>query len=301
MTMMTVQRGTPPVEFLALSITGRCQLACSHCFASSGPNGTHGTMTTDDWEQLLCKATVMGVRRVQFIGGEPTLHPGLVRLVRYAVRVGLRVEVFTNLVHVTAEQWAAFELPGVSLATSYYSPDPEAHARITGRPGSHARTRANIEEALRRGIIVRGAVVDVHGGGHAEAARAELGALGVIAQSADRVRQVGRAAPPGTTPTPAELCGMCGNGRAAISPDGSVSPCSISAAWMSAGSVREQPLAEILASDRMRALMALIPARRRATVGRRDESHHECNPDNDGGDCAPAEQDACGPDYCNPE
>jgi len=91
--MTTAQRGTLPVEFLALSITGRCQLACSHCFASSGPDGTHGTMTTDDWERLLCEAAVMGVRRVQFIGGEPTLHPGLVRLVRHAVGSGLRVEV----------------------------------------------------------------------------------------------------------------------------------------------------------------------------------------------------------------
>lgn len=146
-TMTTVQRGAPPVEFLALSITGRCQLTCSHCFASSGPDGTHGAMTTDDWERLVYEAAVMGVRRVQFIGGEQ----------------------------------------------------------------------------------------------------------------------------------------------------------SISAAWMSAGSVREQSLPDILASDRMRALMALIPTRRRATVGRRDKSHDECNPDSDGGDCAPAEQDACGPDYCNPE
>ena len=40
----------------------------------------------------------------------------------------------------------------------------------------------------------------------------------------------------------------------------------------------------------------MIPAPRRATVGRRDERRDECNPDNDGEDCAPAEQDACGPE-----
>jgi MoaA/NifB/PqqE/SkfB family radical SAM enzyme len=295
-TITTAPEGTPPVEFLALSITGRCQLACSHCFSSSGPDGTHGMMTTGDWERLLREAAAMGVRRVQFIGGEPTLHPSLVRLARYAVTAGLRVEVFTNLVHVTAEQWEAFGLPGVSLATSYYSPDPEAHAQITGRRGSHARTRANLAEALRRGITVRGAVVDVSGDGDAEAARAELAVLGIIAQPADRVRQVGRAASlRGVAPALSELCGLCGQGRAAVSADGDVSPCSISA-WMTAGSVRERPLAEIIATARWRELAASIPGPRAS------DCLPSCKPSlGDGGDCAPAEQPACNPDYCNPD
>ena len=293
MTITTVQQGAPPVEYLALSITGRCQLACTHCFASSGPDGTHGTMTADDWERLLDEAAAMGVRRVQFIGGEPTLHPGLARLVRLAVEAGMRVEVFTNLLHVTDSHWSAFELPGVTLATSYYSPDPQAHARITGRPGSHARTRANLAEALRRGITVRGAVIDIND--DAEAARAELAALGVTAQPADRVRHVGRAAPPGVTPALSELCGRCGQGRAAISPDGEVSPCSISA-WMTAGSVREQPLAQILSSAQWRELAASILAPRSS------DCQPGCKPSTgDGGDCAPAEHEACGPDYCKPD
>lgn len=42
---------------------------------------------------------------VQFIGGEPTLHPGLTSLVDHALGAGLLVEVFTNLVHVTDPLW----------------------------------------------------------------------------------------------------------------------------------------------------------------------------------------------------
>lgn len=33
---------TAPLRFLWLEITGRCQLACAHCYADSGPTGTHG-------------------------------------------------------------------------------------------------------------------------------------------------------------------------------------------------------------------------------------------------------------------
>ena len=38
----------PPLRFLWLEITGKCQLECTHCYADSGPKGTHGTMATRD-------------------------------------------------------------------------------------------------------------------------------------------------------------------------------------------------------------------------------------------------------------
>ncbi|HEY3514514.1 MAG TPA: hypothetical protein VGL36_35370 [Kribbella sp.] len=42
---------------------------------------------------------------VQFIGGEPTLHPASPELLRRALAAGLEVEVFSNLVHVTPALW----------------------------------------------------------------------------------------------------------------------------------------------------------------------------------------------------
>ncbi len=65
----------PGLSFLWLEITGRCGLSCSHCYARSGPSGSHGTMTADDWRSVISQAAGLGVSMVQFIGGEPTLHP----------------------------------------------------------------------------------------------------------------------------------------------------------------------------------------------------------------------------------
>ena len=53
-----------PVHFLELEITGRCQLSCRHCYASSGPAGGHGTMTTGDWEDLLVATPGAGIKTV---------------------------------------------------------------------------------------------------------------------------------------------------------------------------------------------------------------------------------------------
>jgi protein-L-isoaspartate O-methyltransferase len=89
---------------------------------------------------------------------------------------------------VTRELWDLFEVPGVSLGTSWYATDPVTHAEITGSAGSFWRTRANIAEALRRQIAVRAGIVEVITGQDAAAAREELRALGVTAFSADHAR-----------------------------------------------------------------------------------------------------------------
>lgn len=101
--MTTVE--SPPVTFLWLELTGKCQLECVHCYAESSPTGTHGTMTAADWRRVIAEAASMGVRTVQFIGGEPTLHPSLAELIDYALLRDLGVEVFTDLVHVTETLW----------------------------------------------------------------------------------------------------------------------------------------------------------------------------------------------------
>src|SRR6266568_1143984 len=232
-------------EFLWLEITGRCQLECRMCYADSGPVGTHGSMSNPDWMRVIDEAADMGVRTVQFIGGEPTLHPALPDLIRHALSRALAVEVFSNLVHVTDELWAVFSQPGVSLATSYFSDDPDQHNAITGRP-SHARTTANIAQALRRGIPLRAGVIDLGGGQRAAEGQAELVELGVPTVGYDRLRQVGR----GVRDQPesaAQLCGRCGDGVAVIGPDGSVRPCVMSR-WISPlGNVHDGALTEIAA------------------------------------------------------
>jgi MoaA/NifB/PqqE/SkfB family radical SAM enzyme len=184
----------PDVSFLWLELTGRCNLACRHCYAESGPNGTHGVMSVNDWFSVIDQATAMGVPMVQLIGGEPTLHPAFPDLLRYAVGTGLAVEVYSNLSRIKPEWWEIFSHPDVSMATSYYSDVPEEHDAITRRRGSHSRTLANIGEAVTRGIPLRVGIVDTGNGQRATQARAELEAIGVTSIGTDHMRRFGRAA-----------------------------------------------------------------------------------------------------------
>ncbi|MEU5302206.1 radical SAM protein [Streptomyces noursei] len=315
------ERATMRVKSLALEITGQCQNTCkSHCYAQSGPMNSHGTMTRDDWFALLDQAAGLGVTMVQYIGGEPTLHPYLPQLIGRALSLGMRVEVFSNLVHIRPSMWQAFEHDGVTLATSYYSNNATEHEKITGGRGSYARTRANIVEAIRRRIPLRASLVHVLDEQNIDGARAELRQLGVTGDiRVDRVRAIGNGAAANTTfHNPAELCGRCGTDRAAVNPDGVVTPCVMSR-WMASGSVQSQSLAEILNGPDWFGHMAVIPRRRRggcvpdSCTPREDSCQPSpgtttaCNPDSDSSDCAPAEEEACNPAWedaitaCNPD
>ncbi|MEH0577240.1 MULTISPECIES: SPASM domain-containing protein [Streptomyces] len=217
---------------------------------------------------------------------------------------------FSNLYRVREPWWELFAHPRLSLATSYYSDDPDEHDAVTDRKGSHARTRASIAEAVRRGVPIKVGIIHLRDGQRTEQARAEMGALGVTRVHVDRVRGVGNAAR--VLPSVTELCGACGDSRAAIGPDGEVWPCVLSRFLHPAGNVRRDSLAQILGGEVWAALASAIPRRHGRAgctpdedscmpspgdVPPNDRTVTACNPDQDSSDCSPAETPACLPKH----
>jgi len=278
------------LAFAWLEITGKCQLSCSHCYAESGPKGLHGVMTVEDWRRTIDDVAACGGRMVQFIGGEPTLHPAFPELVDHALRRSLEVEVFTNLVKVTPRLWQTFSREGVRVATSYYGSG--RHDEMTGVSGSHSRTLRNVAECVQRGIALRvGVVAETKEDG--AAAKAELEQFGVTDVNDDYVRGVGRGAED-SEKSIANLCGACGGDKIAIAPDGAVWPC-VFARWLPIGNIKEAVLSDILQS---RAAQAVEQALHLAFRARQD-ADSQCDP-RCGPYCSPACSPQCSPMPCGP-
>ena len=286
----TPETSVPPLRFVWLEITGKCQLSCTHCYADSGPNGSHGTMTAGDWRRTIDQVAEAGAGLVQFIGGEPTMHPDLSGLIDHALGRGLEVEVFSNLVHIPAPLWEVFERPGVRLATSWYSDDPAEHAQITKRP-THARTLSNITEARRRNIPLRAGLIGVLESQRSDQARAQLDTLDLGEVRYDDLRGVGRGAQTEAEPDTSVLCGRCAHGNLAVAPDGQVWPC-VFTRWLPVGNVRDQSLGEIMASDRMATVVGQLEADFTEASG--------CVPKMCDPQCGPSCSPACTPTGCTP-
>lgn len=234
------------LDFITLEITRRCNLECSHCYAESGPQGNHGSMTFSDWSRLLDQAAALGCRTVQLIGGEPTIHPCFEQLVQKADSLGLRVEVYSNLFRVPEHFWRIFQECNVTLATSFYSDNPLVHDLVTGHSGSQSKTLKNIVLAVEHGTPIRVGLTSVRDDQDLKTTESMLRSRGVTDISIDRARPVGRAKISEECSTDA-LCGSCTGPVLAVDPDGNAFPCVFSR-WLPVGNVLKSTLSEILTS-----------------------------------------------------
>jgi MoaA/NifB/PqqE/SkfB family radical SAM enzyme len=243
---------------------------------------------------VLAASYEVGCRKVHFFGGEPTLNKNLAQLIAAARGMGYElIEVYTNLVHLTDDLLVCFATNDVCVATSAYSKSRRTHDLITKTPGSFDRTMANLRKVVSRGLKVRVSIIEMeeNAGDATAAARFLKEQMGIQEIKIDRARPFGRAGD--NIGGLGDLCGSCAGGTLCISPDGEVSPCIMSKKWP-VGSVRRQPLMELLRSDRLANIRREI--RDATSVNHRTAWHSDRLSDTT--DCEPQ---VCGPDVgCPP-
>lgn len=134
---------------LIVNLTYVCNNHCVMC-AVGGRPARH--MDFERCAELLAEYSARGARLLDYDGGEPTLHPHLLRLVSLAKETGYeRVNVTTNGRRLASREFASrLLLSGIdSLLISLYAAAPECHDEMTGTPGSFAETVAGIRHAVR--------------------------------------------------------------------------------------------------------------------------------------------------------
>jgi cyclic pyranopterin phosphate synthase len=150
-------RATPrsPPRAVRLSITDRCDLACTYCRPSrhDGYLPAQRRLTPSDWVSLVTALVRVGVDRVRITGGEPLLHPDVVEIVaRIAAVPGVRDLALTT----NGTQLAALASPlraaGLQrLNVSLDSLDPLRFFRLS-RGGCLDDVLAGFEAARRAGF-----------------------------------------------------------------------------------------------------------------------------------------------------
>ncbi len=145
-----------------IAVTYRCNLSCTFCYAGcvgAGGPGCHGgpagrEMSTRDIERVLRVIWHEAkVPTTSFTGGEPAVRPDLPRLVRYARRLGMRVNLITNGTLITPECARALREHGLNSAqVSVEGPTAEVHERLTRVPGSFEATCAGVRNLAEAGI-----------------------------------------------------------------------------------------------------------------------------------------------------
>jgi MoaA/NifB/PqqE/SkfB family radical SAM enzyme len=237
------------LNFLWLELTNRCNLQCVHCYTESHPlSGDRDVLTTAAYESVMRQAYALGCRRLQFIGGEPQLHPDFLRLLGAAKETGYEfIEVFTNLTRLRDDTLRFAAEAGIRFATSVYSDDPAVHNAITKVGSSHTRTIGNLRRLIDHGVGTRAAIIRIDQPPEAvERTKHFLRGLGVPSVRVGEVRAFGRGQALLDQPAvPDGLCGHCWAGKLCVAPDGDAYLCVMARQWP-VGNVLEAPLAEIV-------------------------------------------------------
>ena len=247
---------TNHLDLLWLEITGKCNLQCVHCYADSGPKVSHGEMTTSRWLEIIAEAGDLGVGTIIFIGGEPTLHPDIEVLLYQASLAVPKVEIYTNLTHLSPTLLKLCQKQRIDIATSYYSCDPSIQDRVAQVP-SQKKVRENLQRVVEAGLNVRVGIVNVFPEQNMTATADELRTMGIVNLTVDRARRIGRGASSSQVKLVDELCGQCSRAFAAVLPSGAVAPCVFSRD-LPVGNVLTSSLSEVLNAPRMIATRDLL-------------------------------------------
>ena len=128
----------------------RCNLACRHCYSSSGPAAAV-ELEPAVVEQAIVDAAALGYRVVSFSGGEPLLWRGLERALARARELGLRTTVTTNGFFTGDGRLARVADAIDVLAISLDGPR-ELHDEIRGTPRAFARLEAGLDAVRASGV-----------------------------------------------------------------------------------------------------------------------------------------------------
>jgi radical SAM protein with 4Fe4S-binding SPASM domain len=136
-----------------VQIDERCNLRCAHCFVSATKQGQ--TMGYDDIvEKVIPRLGACRVDRVTLTGGEPTIHPEFLDVVRAFRGAGMVIGVCTNATTLGEEQIAELtEIGGVHCNVSLDGFRSESHGKFRGHRDSFHTTIATVKALARAGLV----------------------------------------------------------------------------------------------------------------------------------------------------
>ena len=140
------------ITYLRVSVTDRCDFACTYCRPSRNDGYADGRLLTSSWRTMFEALRDAGVRRVRLTGGEPLIHPEILPIVSFLASLGFEdLALTTNASQLTRLAAPLREAGLHRLNISIDTLDPERFREVT-RGGDLAKVLAGIDAAIAAGF-----------------------------------------------------------------------------------------------------------------------------------------------------
>lgn len=141
------------LRMIAWELTRSCNLACSHCRASSKHGPYANELTTDECLKLLDEIASFASPVIILTGGEPLLRADIFEIAGYGNKKGLRMVMATNGTLLTDENAARIIQSEIKrISVSLDGPDAATHDNLRQVPGAFQRAYEGIARAKKAGL-----------------------------------------------------------------------------------------------------------------------------------------------------
>ncbi|GAA0591685.1 hypothetical protein GCM10010174_03430 [Kutzneria viridogrisea] len=135
-----------------VQINEDCNERCAHCFVSATRRGSRMALA-DITDKVVPRLAQCRVQRVTLTGGEPTLHPDFLPIVREFRAAGIDVGICTNATLLDDEQISALAALGVHCNVSLDGFSADSHGRFRGDRASFEVTVATTRKLAAAGLL----------------------------------------------------------------------------------------------------------------------------------------------------
>jgi len=150
-----------PLRVAVIETTNRCNLNCLICGSDSQNKVNDDELSVKEWLHLFDEIMEVGIEKIFFSGGEPTLKPGIEEMIRHIARCGVKWGMVSNGLHIRPDLLDFFqECKPITIGLSLDG-ILKTHNMLRRNPDSFQMVLKHIEEFQKREIPF-GVITTIH-------------------------------------------------------------------------------------------------------------------------------------------
>ena len=147
-------------DFLTLELTKQCNERCVHCYIPINIRNIKNEISFSKIKKIITDFVENGGKEIRLTGGEVMVSKNFRPTVRLARSLNLQIQIFSNLLNMTAEMARFLSENNVKyIQTSLYGSIPRIHDSITKTKGSFIKTLNGIDLLIKEKIEVKAVCV----------------------------------------------------------------------------------------------------------------------------------------------
>lgn len=120
---------------MEIEFSRACNFRCSYCYVEGKVEATN-ELSREEIKDIILQAKALGARKIIILGGEPSIYPHLVEMLRFIGKEGLKIEMFTNGSGIDASLATVLAEEKVRIALKMNSRDEHIQDHLAGKKGA---------------------------------------------------------------------------------------------------------------------------------------------------------------------